>query len=55
MAEMKPKMPKRTNWKGIQRKRCKNDGCNKRIRSYAHLGICNKCANKIINDGKKKK
>lgn len=35
--------PKRTKWENFPKKRCKNEGCKKRVRSYPELGICNKC------------
>ena len=39
------KGPARTKWGNLQKKRCKNEGCKKRVKSYPKLGICNKCIN----------
>lgn len=39
------KHPKKSNWKGVPKKRCKTEGCKKRVRSYQELGLCNKCVN----------
>lgn len=49
------KTPKRTHWNGKPKKRCKMDGCKKRVRSYGELGICNKCVNLSNETSKQRK
>ncbi len=58
MAVPKPKKSKRSVWGGVPKVRCKNKGCKKRVRSYQHLGECNRCVNKYnesLKSNKKKK
>lgn len=43
----------RKNWNGIQKRKCKNPGCKKRVRSHFDLMICDKCV-KLENERKKK-
>lgn len=55
MVENNPKRPKSTSWKGIPKKRCKTEGCKKRVRSYQELGLCNRCVNLSNESSKKRK
>lgn len=38
---------KSNNWTNYPKKRCTNEKCKQRIRSFPELKICNKCVNKI--------
>ena len=45
---------KSNNWTNYPKRRCTNEKCKQRIRSFPELGICNKCVQKINDKGSKK-